>query len=131
MALAGSLADHVHKHAPGAQAVELDELHELAGAEIEVFFGKWNDDLMTQKQALKMNRGVALEAALVGMVVASGRDVPEPFFEIGEEAGLVIVYDHGGVWMKRRDENDAVAKAAFLHGRFDPRGDIEHVPRLL
>ena len=118
-------ADDFHADSLRTLAVEFNKKDELPGAEVEAPFGERDDYLVMEQQALEVDGGIAFEAALVLVVVAGGRELLEPDVEIGEEAGLFVVDDDGGIRVERSHDDNAVTEGAFLHGGFHLPSDVE------
>src|SRR5690348_778060 len=78
-----------------------------------------------------MRAGVTFAARVVVVIGSKRRDAVGPFGDVLQESRLFIIDEESRIRMQRGDEDDAVADAAFLHGRLYVWREIQELTLLL
>src|SRR6516162_9041284 len=86
-----SLTQHFDQHPLASLPVELGVVDLLPRAKIEFAISDRYQHLMTDQQVLQMSVPVVLAGAMVPIVLAEGRQLLQPFLNVGNEAVFGIV----------------------------------------
>src|SRR5262245_57732467 len=121
--LAHDLDDHPFLPLPVPLPVE----HPLPRSQVELARGHGHDHLVSYGETPEVGGGVVLPGVIVLVPLGTPRRdrVLEPLQDVLPEAGLVVVDEHRGADVHRRDECEAFSDPALAELRFGLVSDVD------
>jgi hypothetical protein len=106
-------------------AVEFGVENALPGAEVEASSCDRDNDFVMNEQCLEMRIAVGFAGIVMVIILAKRSELFEPFVDVFDQAGFVVIHVNAGCNVHRRNQHHAFLDPTLLDDGFDLGRDVD------